>query len=374
MERAIAFANRSGETLHGILHVPDARVHAPVGVLLLSPGQKCRLGPWRAYVRLARRLCALGVPVLRFDFHGLGDSEGEHAHGQALVDFNGFVQTGGLASDVVCATEFFARESGVTRFVFAGLCGGAATGLLASSQIPNCYGHVLVDLPVTISSSARQRFLEANPAEMLKLRPEESHGVLRAYLTKALDPGAWWRLLSGGSDYKLLTEAARSVARRALRDVRARLPFAAAPAQPPSPAQPPGETQPVSAGADAATTSPPAAATAAAAEEEVNLPTIEAFRAARSLGQKIFFLNSSAYHPMFHRYFAAQHLPADRGAWRGLGLLVVPETNHVFSPEHSQRAFFEAVEEFVRNVIAEVAERPSVVSFAPPHSTSSPAR
>ena len=63
---------------------------------------------------------------------------------------------------------------------------------------------------------------------------------------------------------------------------------------------------------------------------------------------------------MFDAYFGSRYLPPERDAWRGLGLLVVPETNHVFTPEHSQRALFEAVEEFVRNALADLAGRPSL--------------
>jgi pimeloyl-ACP methyl ester carboxylesterase len=358
MERPIAFANDAGQTLHGILHLPESRVHSPLGVVLLSPGQKCRLGPWRSYVRLARRLTGLGVPVLRFDFHGLGDSDGEHPHGQFLVDFNGFVQTGGLVRDVFAATAFFAREAGVTRFVFAGLCGGAATGLLAAPHIPGVYGHVMVDLPVTISSSARQRYLEQHAAELLRQRPEESRAVLRGYLARLSDPSAWRRLLSGASDYRLLAEAARRVALDALSSALAHLPG------------------PLAARARAALEAPRLQPPASpprgqcphdGSQEEINEPTIRAFEAVRATGQKLFFLNSSAYQLLFHAFFGAHHLPADRGAWRGLGLLVVPETNHVLSPDHGQQVFFETVEEFVRNAMAELAERPSLPLSARRH-------
>ena len=78
----------------------------------------------------------------------------------------------------------------------------------------------------------------------------------------------------------------------------------------------------------------------------------------------MFFLNSSAYHPMFERYFGNEYLgPGHRH--HGIGVLSVPETNHVLSAEHGQRALFECVDEFVRNAIAELAERPSVLRGLP---------
>jgi pimeloyl-ACP methyl ester carboxylesterase len=354
-ERAVAFRNAHGHTLHGILHMPEARTHVPLGVVLLSPGQKCRIGPWRAYVRLARRLAADGVPVLRFDFHGLGDSEGVHEHGQHLVDFNGFVQTGGLASDVEAAVAFFASEAGVRRFVFAGLCGGASTGLIAAQRIDGIYGHVLVDLPVTVSNSARQRYLEQNAAELLRLRPEESFGVVRGYLARVTQWSAWRRLFLGESDYRLLLLAVRRVLADRVRGVLGRASRFARWLETSTP-------PPLPAPVPAATVPRPKPGTGA--DETVNQHIIDAFRHARAHGQKLFFLNSSAYHPMFENFFGADHLPRARSLWQGMGLLVVPETNHVLSAEHGQRALFETVVEFVRNALAELAERNSRPSRA----------
>lgn len=339
----VSFQNGNAETLHGILQMPATRVHSSLGIVLLSPGQKSRIGPWLSYVQLARRIAALGVPVLRFDYHGLGDSEGSHRHGQTLVDFNGFVQTGGLARDVIAAADFFATEAGVKHFVFVGLCGGASTGLIAAQHIEGVYGHVLVDLPVTVSNSARQRYLEQNAAELLRLRPEESRGVLQNYFARLRDPAAWKRFLSGASDYALLIEAVKRVSSRGAAAMLSRIPFIhrrtvepVAPPPQPTSKQPSGE------------------------DERVNETAVSAFHSATARGQKIFFLNSSAYQPMFDRYFAREHL-AGANAHPGIGLLTVPETNHVLSAEHGQRALFECVDEFVRNAIAELAERPSAL-------------
>src|SRR5579884_423032 len=166
MESAVRFKNARGQTLHGILHMPDGAVAASArgapGVLWLSAGQKVRLGAWRMNVHAARRLARMGVPTLRFDFHGIGDSEGEHPHGQFVMDLYGYIQTGGFRDDVVAASQFMLREAGVRKLVYGGLCGGAISGLFAAPLVKEVYGHVLVDLPVTISSAARQKFLEEN--------------------------------------------------------------------------------------------------------------------------------------------------------------------------------------------------------------------
>ena len=72
----VTFVNRRGERLVGILH-PPASGASDRAVLLLSPGVKTRVAPHRLYNRLADAIVQQGCWVFRFDFYGLGDSEGE---------------------------------------------------------------------------------------------------------------------------------------------------------------------------------------------------------------------------------------------------------------------------------------------------------
>lgn len=65
----------SGEGLAGILTRPSGPGSADrPAALLLNVGLTYRVGPSRLYVRLARQLAADGIPTLRFDFSGVGDS------------------------------------------------------------------------------------------------------------------------------------------------------------------------------------------------------------------------------------------------------------------------------------------------------------
>jgi hypothetical protein len=57
----------------GILSLPAAP--GPRGVLVVTGGPQYRVGSHRQFVLLARALAARGVPVLRFDLRGMGDSE-----------------------------------------------------------------------------------------------------------------------------------------------------------------------------------------------------------------------------------------------------------------------------------------------------------
>ncbi|MEZ4405537.1 MAG: hypothetical protein R3A52_03435 [Polyangiales bacterium] len=199
-----------------MLHAPEpAAPRAPV-VLWLSAGQKVRQGAWRMNVVIARRLARRGVPVLRFDFNGFGDSEGDLRDGAMVMDLYGQIQSGGFRDDVAAAARFALAETGARSVVMGGLCGGGISGLFAAPLVRETYGHVLIDLPVTISSAARQAQLESDAAELLRSRPGETDTVIALYLRKALDPEAWRRLLSGRSDYKLITQALKLKARERL--------------------------------------------------------------------------------------------------------------------------------------------------------------
>ena len=348
MEKPIQFENPQGQKLHGMLHLPDGpRLPDAPGVLWLSAGQKVRLGAWCMNVVVARHLARLGVPVLRFDFHGIGDSEGEQPNGQAVLDLYGYIQTGGFKDDTIAAARFMLAETGVTKLIFAGLCGGAISSLFAGPAIPETYGHVLVDLPVTISSAARQKFLEENPVEMLRTRPDEAEKVFMLYVRKALDFEAWRRLLSGQSDYRLLTEALRQRTRAVLARVLPPLPEAVrAPIDKVFAPLPPA----VAEGSEPGMT---------ASGEVKNELIAPAFRAVLEAGQRVRFLDSSSYHPTFMAYFGDQHLPADRASWKGFDLLVAPDTNHIFSLEHSQRVLFGGVEAMVREAAGLPFEMPA---------------
>ena len=67
-----------GARLVGSLHTPHGRA-ADLGVILLNQGPIDRTGSHRLYIKLAARLTSLGIPVLRFDARGVGESEGRWA-------------------------------------------------------------------------------------------------------------------------------------------------------------------------------------------------------------------------------------------------------------------------------------------------------
>ena len=76
MKKRIKFSNRSGHMLSGVLHTPDTgeiRAYA-----LFAHCFTCTMNV-NAAVNITDALSSRGIAVLRFDFTGLGASEGDFA-------------------------------------------------------------------------------------------------------------------------------------------------------------------------------------------------------------------------------------------------------------------------------------------------------
>lgn len=67
----------AGSQLFGLYHAPNPAVARRIGVVLCNPLGDEAMGAHRTYRHLAERLAAAGVPALRFDYHGTGDSSGD---------------------------------------------------------------------------------------------------------------------------------------------------------------------------------------------------------------------------------------------------------------------------------------------------------
>ena len=192
---AVTFPNRDGLRLFGIVHLPEPANRHPVPVILLSPGIKSRVAPHRLYVKLARHLASLGHLVLRFDFAGLGDSEGELQEAWT-ADFYGTVQSGRYVDDTCAAMDWMQLEYGPSKFILAGLCGGAITGLLAGARDRRVEALVALGLPVLLDSN------ELDPTKFLTTG--ELDQWRGGYKSKLADPKSWLRLLTFRSNYRVI--------------------------------------------------------------------------------------------------------------------------------------------------------------------------
>jgi alpha/beta superfamily hydrolase len=194
----VTFENRDGLQLVGVMHEPATGASDGVAVVLLSPGIKSRTAPHRLYNKMASALTAQGFRVLRFDFHGLGDSEGA-IDDPLLRDVYNSIQRGRFVDDALAALDWMQETLGTTRFIVGGLCGGALTGLLAAERDARVVGLLSLGLPVMLDASA------ADP--MQYMTSGQLRSIRSRYVAKVRDRESWSRLLTFRSDYRLLFRA-----------------------------------------------------------------------------------------------------------------------------------------------------------------------
>ena len=107
----------AGDNLLGILAKPETP--SETGVIVIVGGPQYRVGSHRQFVLLSRALAAAGYPVLRFDYRGMGDSEGQQRDFEAV------------SADISAAIDVLQdRMSSVKQVALWGLCDGASAALL----------------------------------------------------------------------------------------------------------------------------------------------------------------------------------------------------------------------------------------------------
>lgn len=165
-ETALVFACEGAELL-GVFH-PGAP-GASRGVLLVVGGPQYRVGSHRQFVLLARELAAAGVPVLRFDYRGMGDADGE---------FAGFEQ---IDADIAAAIDAFSAQLPALReIVLWGLCDAASAALFYAWRDPRIAGLVLLNPWLRTEAGQARAYLRhyylarlANPELWRKIRRGE---------------------------------------------------------------------------------------------------------------------------------------------------------------------------------------------------------
>jgi len=140
-----------GDTLVGIVHTPTTPANIGV-VSIVAGGPQYRGGLARTMVGTARRLAVQGVPVMRFDYRGLGDSEGE---------FLGFED---IAEDLQAAVNAFKEAvPQVEKIVLWGGCDAASGAMIHGWTIPEVTSMVLgnpwVTTPESHSAMLKKHYL-----------------------------------------------------------------------------------------------------------------------------------------------------------------------------------------------------------------------
>lgn len=114
-----------GEKIFAILHRPLNRQKVPAIVICPGfAGNKC--GKFRMFVNLAKELAQQGIAVLRFDYRGTGDSEG---------DFQDITLEGKISDTLKCL-NFLASDPQVdaSRLGILGRSLGGAIAILAARR------------------------------------------------------------------------------------------------------------------------------------------------------------------------------------------------------------------------------------------------
>lgn len=128
----VTFENRSGETLSGILDLPAAE---PVGYALFAHCFTCSKN-LKASINIARALNDADIAVLRFDFTGLGQSEGEFAD----TNFSSNVD------DLLAAVAFLGREYAAPAILVGHSLGGTAV-LQAAAKVDSAVAVATIGSP-----------------------------------------------------------------------------------------------------------------------------------------------------------------------------------------------------------------------------------
>ncbi len=132
-----------GRRLAGVLAQPASPASdAVICAVLLNAGAVRRIGPNRMWVEAARRWAARGVPTLRLDAVGLGDSDGDERLYQRTSEF----YRDEIAEQVLAALDELESRGLPGAFLIGGLCSGAYWGFHAALADERVRGLILVNL------------------------------------------------------------------------------------------------------------------------------------------------------------------------------------------------------------------------------------
>jgi exosortase A-associated hydrolase 1 len=185
-ERALTF--RCGaDTLVGIASLPAAPL-APAarGVLIVVGGPQYRVGSHRQFALLARDLADHGIPALRFDYRGMGDSAGDARDFEAI------------GADIRAAIDaFLAAVPALREVVLWGLCDGASAAAMYAPGDARVRGLVLLNPWVRTDDGIARTTLKHHYRDRLR------------------DPAFWRKLASGRFDVKASLASMLGLARKA---------------------------------------------------------------------------------------------------------------------------------------------------------------
>ena len=178
-------------SLCGVVSLPPSRERTEWGAILLNAGLLHRVGPNRWYVPVARSLAELGIPALRYDRSGVGDSGPRKGGGR-------FERV--AVEEAGQAMRWLADHHGCRRFALLGMCAGAEVAFKTACQDRSVGAVVLINAT---------RYLE-EPDPAFLTRVKRKHDARRR-----------WRLMLARPSWRRSSSAAMMVPRSSARSAGA---------------------------------------------------------------------------------------------------------------------------------------------------------
>jgi pimeloyl-ACP methyl ester carboxylesterase len=165
--------DEDGEPLIGILAEPSGEVRQPGDwVIFLNAGRVRRIGPNRLVTTYAREWARAGLPSLRIDLGGLGDSAGDRFPDETPFDRPPrWVFNPSYPSDIRKVIEWLVREQGARRFTIVGLCSGAMWGFGAALADTRIVGVALMNPAVLFDDGRKSPIVRWAAVRRRALRP-----------------------------------------------------------------------------------------------------------------------------------------------------------------------------------------------------------
>lgn len=155
------FPGSAGKTLSGRMELPGGRVR---GWAIFAHCFTCGKDN-RAAVRIARLLAREGIGVLRFDFAGLGESEGDFADSRFSFD----------VQDLQAAARALADDGKAPSLLIGHSLGGAAA-IAAAVDLPSIRAVATINAPFDVAHTLHQ----FDPAAIATIDAEGAADVLLA--------------------------------------------------------------------------------------------------------------------------------------------------------------------------------------------------
>lgn len=204
---AVSVVSRGGFTLHGVVTSPVSGARGKV-ILFCQAGLQSKSGVGDYFRWLGDGLAQQGFHVVRFDPAGTGDSEGQISGELVLNDFFLKIQSGVFMEDTQDWVTWCQKTFHKMEIYLWGQCGGCISALMACAEQPRgISGLILLATPVLFSPT------------LDIVREYDAMIAGKGYLRKLLQPKSYLRLLSGKSEYQLITGTVRTMLRKGKKKV-----------------------------------------------------------------------------------------------------------------------------------------------------------